>query len=244
MQEKESRVRGKSPGENEKNPGKKRARAEQKREKSPKQGVFQSGEDEIQTEMGAENDVFSDLESQSELSLAEDVLERSAVHIFAKKREKISSNLTSASRANSKHAKSAKNATFELFLAHLSLVSNLSWATNASGLTMQEVRAKRDAEPEFDSQCIEAIDLSIARGEAEVTRRGQLGTREAIYHQGQVVGFKQVYSDKLLLASLGAHDARYRRSQGMQDSPQDSQHVTGVLRLAAPQSAEEWEESG
>lgn len=58
-------------------------------------------------------------------------------------------------------------------------------------------RREQDATFEADYQAARADGDDVIR--AEVHRRGVDGVRRAIYHDGKVVGYKQEYSDQLLM---------------------------------------------
>lgn len=58
-------------------------------------------------------------------------------------------------------------------------------------------RRKEDAQFEADYQDARKDGDDVIR--AEVHRRGVEGVKQAIYHDGKIVGYKQVYSDQLLM---------------------------------------------
>jgi len=61
-----------------------------------------------------------------------------------------------------------------------------------------------ESDPAFAEEVQRAIDFSTDCMEAEAIRRGVEGYKEAVYHQGKVVGWNTRYSDKMLEIMLKA----------------------------------------
>lgn len=71
-------------------------------------------------------------------------------------------------------------------------------AAAACGCGTKYFKRRRDADPEFEAAYQEARADGDDVIRAEIKRRGVDGVKEAIYHDGKVVGYKWVYSDRLL----------------------------------------------
>lgn len=71
-------------------------------------------------------------------------------------------------------------------------------ARERANVTEQTVRRHRENDPDFAQAEREAMEMHNAAVEREIHRRGIEGVKEAIYWEGNIVGWKIVYSDKLL----------------------------------------------
>lgn len=63
----------------------------------------------------------------------------------------------------------------------------------------------RDTDPDFEAGYQEAFKHVVRGWEQEVARRAFKGVTREIYHQGEVVGHEQVYSDRLAEFMIKAH---------------------------------------
>lgn len=72
-------------------------------------------------------------------------------------------------------------------------------AAAACGAGTKYFQRRRKEDPDFEQAYQEARADGDDVIRAEVHRRGVEGVKQAIYHDGKVVGHKQVYSDNLLM---------------------------------------------
>lgn len=72
-------------------------------------------------------------------------------------------------------------------------------AAKACGCGTKYFQRRRKEDPEFEQAYQEARADGDDVIRAEIKRRGVDGVKTAIYHDGRVVGHKQVYSDNLLM---------------------------------------------
>jgi hypothetical protein len=72
-------------------------------------------------------------------------------------------------------------------------------AAAACGCSTSYFRKRRKADPAFEEAYLEARADGDDVIRAEVKRRGVDGVKRAIYHDGKIVGYKQEYSDQLLM---------------------------------------------
>jgi len=85
-------------------------------------------------------------------------------------------------------------------------------AAAAVGCHYNSAYKLRNENKEFATLCDEALELYRGRVAAEIHRRAIDGVDEPVYWQGQLVGYKRVYSDTLLLAHARARIPEYRDS--------------------------------
>jgi len=86
-----------------------------------------------------------------------------------------------------------------------------------------------------DAEFAAEVDAAtIAGNEAlvdEAVRRGKNGVRKAIYHQGEIVGYQRMYSDRLLETMLEATDpARFRKNHTVEVQGQIAHTVTTLSK--------------
>lgn len=79
-----------------------------------------------------------------------------------------------------------------------------STAANTAGVTMKEVRAAYKADPIFEEQAHESMDLATDAFEEEAIRRAVDGVEKGIYFRGFEVATETTYSDALLVKVLAA----------------------------------------
>lgn len=97
-------------------------------------------------------------------------------------------------------------------------------ARNHVGCNRTTVASRIEKDPEFREQVEEALRFYRATLAGEVHRRGVVGVDRAIYHNGKVVGFERVYSDRLLIEQVRRHVPAYRE--------QTTVNTTGVVLSA------------
>ena len=88
------------------------------------------------------------------------------------------------------------------FLAALAVEGVLSRASEIAGIDRSGVYRRRQADPEFDQACKDAMEAAADALEAEARRRALQGVEEPVYQGGQLIGTKTVYSDSLLALLL------------------------------------------
>lgn len=101
--------------------------------------------------------------------------------------------------------------TLAAMLTTLARTGDLGKSAALFGLTTSQLRGLRRRNPELDALIDEALcDYRDNVLIPEANRRAVEGVPEPIYHQGERVGSKQVYSDRLLLKLLEVADPRFR----------------------------------
>lgn len=86
----------------------------------------------------------------------------------------------------------------KLYLDELAKCGLRIVAQEKANVCSATVTKHRNEDPEFAQAEADAMEKHNAMVEGEVRRRGIEGVQEAIYWEGAVVGWKTVYSDKLL----------------------------------------------
>lgn len=86
-------------------------------------------------------------------------------------------------------------------------------ACRLAGVSLYEVNQWCMADPSVDQTIKASQRLGWMSLEQEAYRRAVHGVSEAVYHKGEVVGHKQVYSDGLLSKLLDAKLPDYSKSQ-------------------------------
>lgn len=71
-------------------------------------------------------------------------------------------------------------------------------AAKACGCGTKYFQRRRKEDPEFEAAYQEAREDGNDVIRAEIKRRGVDGVKEPVYHDGKIVGYKRVYSDRLL----------------------------------------------
>ena len=90
------------------------------------------------------------------------------------------------------------------FLELLSEGVSVSEACDRAGIPRRSVYARRNSDPAFRRQWNEALEMAADILEAEADRRGRNGWIEDVYYQGQIVGKRLRYSDRMLMFRLKA----------------------------------------
>ena len=88
------------------------------------------------------------------------------------------------------------------FLAALSEVGLMTHAAEMVGVDRISVWRRKKSDPDFAAAIDEAIDMATDKLEAEARRRAVEGIEEPVYHMGQIVGKRIVYSDPLMALLL------------------------------------------
>lgn len=86
----------------------------------------------------------------------------------------------------------------EEFLTHVRNGASLQLAADLCGHSRSTFRKIAEADPEFAEALEEAREGRFDRVDDEVWRRGVRGVRKAVYHQGKIIAFERVYSDRML----------------------------------------------
>lgn len=91
-------------------------------------------------------------------------------------------------------------------------------ACRKSGLKRSSVYWRKDHDEGFKATWDFALQCAVARFEQAAIQRGVVGYEEPVFgslpgeHSGSgIIGYRRVYSDRLLLRVLEAHDPRYRK---------------------------------
>lgn len=88
------------------------------------------------------------------------------------------------------------------FLACYAKVGTITGAARAAGIAPGTHYEWLDFDPSYPKRFEAAYEQSMDAAEAELRRRGIQGVQEAIYYQGEVVGYKRNYSDACLIFLL------------------------------------------
>jgi len=92
----------------------------------------------------------------------------------------------------------------ETMLKYLAEGWSIRHACEKSGCTPPTLRQYREADPEFDEQCSEAIEMGTDALEDTALMRARFGTDKPVYYQGEECGHIREYSDTLLIFLLKA----------------------------------------
>jgi hypothetical protein len=125
-----------------------------------------------------------------------------------------------------------------LFLAAITQVPRIGLACKMAGITPKTSwHWRHDADdPLFLEAYQRAYMIGLERAESELWRRGIQGVEEPVYHQGQLVGSKKVFSDTLLIFGLkgGMREkyADHQRMAGPGGGPVQMDHALGYAGLS------------
>jgi hypothetical protein len=99
----------------------------------------------------------------------------------------------------------------KIFLKVLGETGQVTKAAESAGYTTPAFlhKLRRDDE-EFAEQWEDAVQTAKYMLEDEGIRRGRDGVMEAVYHKGEIIDYKLVYSDTLLMFMLKKLDPSYR----------------------------------
>lgn len=124
------------------------------------------------------------------------------------------------------------------FIEHLAQTSNVTLSAHLAGWVRRNTAYQhREKDPLFAELWQEAIDIATDELESAARSRA-IGWDEPIVNKdGEVVGQRRVYSDKMMEMMLKAHRPdKYRDKQDI-----DLNHKGGIILMPKPFSEEEWE---
>lgn len=104
----------------------------------------------------------------------------------------------------------ADDTRWDVFLRELSQAPDRTSALEKAGIDSAEYFERCKADSSFVASVADHFDAGIDSLEDTAVRRAMFGTEEAVFWQGQVVGWKTVYSDRLLTFLLAGNRAKYR----------------------------------
>lgn len=99
---------------------------------------------------------------------------------------------------------------WDVFLQELSAAPDRTSALEKAGIDPAEYFERCKNDSDFVAKVADHFDFGIDALEDTAVRRAMFGTEEAVFWQGQVVGWKTVYSDRLLTFLLAGNRAKYR----------------------------------
>ncbi len=121
------------------------------------------------------------------------------------------------------------------FVEQLTEGGTVTKAAAAAGICRQTAYNWRDTDKEFSEAWDDAIEAGTQEMEAEAIRRAVKGTQKPVFHQGQVCGHVNEYSDTLLIFMLKARRPKvYRERVSTEVTGLDGQlqtHVVPVINL-------------
>lgn len=126
----------------------------------------------------------------------------------------------------------------EKYLDVLARSGLVSHAAASVGVSPEQVRSFRHANPEFAAAVQRALDFYRDTLVREVHRRAHDGVEDTIYFQGQPVGKRRIYSDRLLEFLVKRHVPEFREHYTA-----DVNVSGGVLVVGGTsESAQAWQE--
>lgn len=118
------------------------------------------------------------------------------------------------------------------FLSALAIGSSVAQACAHADVAWTTVYSWRRKEPRFrkawDTALREGSAAMAARLDSEVMQRAVVGIDEPVLYQGEVVGHRKRYSDRLLM--FGIRDLRLRQEAQAPHPPDAEPKVTVVVR--------------
>jgi len=130
-----------------------------------------------------------------------------------------------------------------IFLDYLAQTNRWYDAANAAQVSYQCVRDTIKRDEHFEALC------HIAEGEyrnklhAEAQRRAVEGTEEPVFYEGQIVGHKLKYSDRLLEIMLKRHDPAFRDNLTVTGGIDIQVGVLAVTANTEPITEDDWSDS-
>lgn len=116
------------------------------------------------------------------------------------------------------------------FVEHLADGGTVTKSAAAAGICRQTAYNWRDTDKEFSEAWDDAIEAGTQEMEAEAIRRAVKGTQKPVFHQGQVCGHVNEYSDTLLIFMLKARRPKvYRERVSTEVTGPDGQPLTHVV---------------
>lgn len=133
----------------------------------------------------------------------------------------------------------AKDLHQKKFLDHYKVSGNIQKSAEYAGCNRATIYNWKKTEA-FLARFTEAQDIYIGTLEAEADRRAVEGVKEPVYQGGELVGYKQKYSDTLLMFRLnGLKPEVYKRQQvehtGKDGKPIEHKHSAGISDKFAEQ---------
>ena len=125
------------------------------------------------------------------------------------------------------------------FIEILATTGNVSYAANAAGWRSRNTAyAQKEKDPDFAKLWEEAIEISMDALEMEARSRA-LGWNEPIINkEGEVVGHRRVFSDKMMEILLKAH----RPEKYREKFEHDHKVGGGIILMPQPMQESEWED--
>ena len=99
---------------------------------------------------------------------------------------------------------------WQVFLAEVAKLPDRSTALEKANISPEEYADRVRNDTAFVSKLADYFDAGIDALEDTAIRRAVLGVEEPVFWQGTVVGWKTVYSDRLLTFLLAGNRAKYR----------------------------------
>lgn len=96
------------------------------------------------------------------------------------------------------------------FIKALELTGRVDLAAKAASAGRSWVYEWRDKDPDFADNWERSLGIGLQRLKDEAFRRAHDGVSEPRFHQGEICGHVQKYSDTLLMFLIKQHDPTYR----------------------------------
>jgi len=122
------------------------------------------------------------------------------------------------------------------FLRAYARTGNKSASAKHAGLTVSAINRYAKRNKAFNARMQECVSVLADSLEEEAIRRGRDGYQEEVFQNGELVGFKTKYSDRLLATLLAAHiPGRYGKQvlevQGSQGGPIQMANMNANVNL-------------
>lgn len=126
--------------------------------------------------------------------------------------------------------KEVKANAMRTFVEHLADGGTVSKAASAASICRKTAYNWRESDKEFAEAWDDAIEAGTQEMEAEAIRRAVKGTKKPVFHQGQVCGHVNEYSDTLLIFMLKARRPKvYRERLSTEVTGPDGQPLANVV---------------
>jgi hypothetical protein len=126
----------------------------------------------------------------------------------------------------------------ETFLGVLAETGNVTRAAACVGMTRRQMYYHREADAEFAEAWEDAVEQATDELEEEARRRALEGVEEEVYFQGEVVGYKRVYSDAMMALMLKAYRSKRFRDRVDQRIEGNGPGGSLILQIGRPPEAE------
>jgi hypothetical protein len=107
------------------------------------------------------------------------------------------------------------------FLDSLSEHGIITEACHHSGISRQQLRKRRNTDPDFEAAYQEAYELGTEAIEDEATKRATKGTNEPVFWKGRRIATVRKKSDLLLMFILKKRRPEFRDNYAPQTTPED-----------------------